>query len=132
MEPAVVQETEVVAKAKRRRFSAKEKLRILRLAEACSQAGEVGALLRREGLYSSHLTMWRRARSAGELDALTPKKRGKKTTAPPNPLEQEVADLKRALARSDARAAHAEALVALQKKVSDLLGLKLAMEDATP
>jgi transposase len=132
MEPGVVQETEVVAKARRRRFSAKEKLRILRLAEACTQAGEVGALLRREGLYSSHLTTWRRARAAGELDALTPKKRGRKVLPAANPLEKEVSDLKRQLVKSEARAAHAEALIGLQKKVSELLGLKLATEDATP
>ena len=132
MEPAlVVQETEVTPKAKRRWFSAKEKLRILRLAEASTQPGEVGALLRREGLYSSHLTEWRRARAAGELKALTPKKRGRKALAP-NPLEKEVADLKRALAKSEARAKHAEALVELQKKVSELLGIQLPREDGTP
>jgi hypothetical protein len=107
-------------------------LRILRLAESCTQAGAVGALLRREGLYSSHLVVWRRARAAGELDALTPKKRGRKVLSAPNPLVKEVADLRLALGKSDARAAHAEALVELQKKVSELLGLKLAMENAKP
>lgn len=132
MEPAlVVQETEVTPKAKRRWFSAKEKLRVLRLAEACTQAGEVGALLRREGLYSSHLTEWRRARAAGELNALTPKKRGRKALAP-NPLEKELAETKRALAKAEARAKRAEALVELQKKVSELLGIQLPREDETP
>ena len=66
MEPAlVVQETEVTPKPKRRRFSAQEKLRVLQLADACTQPGEVGALLRREGLYSSHLAEWRAARARG-------------------------------------------------------------------
>jgi transposase len=132
MEPAlVVQETEVTPKAKRRRFSAQEKLRILRLVEACTQAGEVGALLRREGLYSSHLTDWRRARGAGELDALTPKKRGRKALTP-NPLEKELTQLRRELAKAEARAKHAEALVELQKKVADLLGIQLPKEDEIP
>ena len=79
MEPVrELQETEVVPRAKRRRFTAAEKLRVLRLADECKQSGEIGALLRREGLYSSHLMTWRLARAAGELDALTPKKRGPK------------------------------------------------------
>src|SRR4051794_36756604 len=102
MMSAPVQEVEVTAKAKRRRFSAQEKLRILRLVDATTEAGGVGALLRREGLYSSHLTEWRRAREAGELDALAPKKRGRKA-AEPNPLEKEVVELKRALAKAESR-----------------------------
>lgn len=133
MEPAllVAQETEVVAKAKRRRFSAKEKLRILDEAEACAKTGQQGALLRREGLYSSHLSEWRRARERGELDALTPKKRGRKPLAP-NPLEKEVTELKRALEKSEARARKAEALVELQKKISQLLGIAHPTEDEQP
>lgn len=133
MEPAllVAQETEVVAKAKRRRFSAKEKLRILDEAEACAKTGQQGALLRREGLYSSHLSEWRRARERGELDALTPKKRGRKPLAP-NPLEKEVTELKRALEKSEARARKAEALVELQKKISQLLGIAQPTEDEQP
>ncbi len=124
MEPVrEVQETEVVPRAKRRRFTAAEKLRVLRLADECTQSGEIGALLRREGLYSSHLMTWRLARAAGELDALTPKKRGPKTREV-NPLEKEVAELKYALAKSEARAKRAEALVELQKKISELLGIE--------
>lgn len=126
-----VQEVEVVGKAKRRRFTAKEKLRILKLADAATEVGAVGALLRREGLYSSHLTEWRRARAAGELDALTPKKRGRKTLAP-SPLEKENTELKRALAKAELRAKRAEALVELQKKVSELLGIQLPKQDETP
>ena len=128
---APVEEVEVTAKAKRRRFTAKEKLRILKLADAATEVGEVGAVLRREGLYSSHLTEWRRARAAGELDALTPKKRGRKALAP-NPLEKENAELKRALAKAELRAKRAEALVELQKKVSELLGIQLPKQDETP
>jgi len=133
MEPALVvpQETEVMAKPKRRRFIAAEKLRILNAVDACTKLGEQGALLRREGVYSSYLADWRQARARGELDALTPKKRGRKAIAP-NPLEKEVIELKRALAKADARARHAEALVALQKKVADLLGIQLPKEDETP
>ncbi len=131
MMSAPVQEVEVTAKAKRRRFSAQEKLRILRLVDATTEAGGVGALLRREGLYSSHLTEWRRAREAGELDALAPKKRGRKA-AEPNPLEKEVVELKRALAKAESRARRAEALVELQKKVAELLGNPFPKEDETP
>ena len=92
------------------------------MADECKLSGEIGALLRREGLYSSHLTTWRLARAAGELDALTPKKRGPKTREA-NPLEKENAELKQALAKSEARAKRAEALVELQKKISELLGI---------
>jgi transposase len=125
------QETEVVAMPKRRRFSAEEKLRILKEADACTKPGEQGALLRREGLYSSHLTEWRRARERGELDALEPKKRGRKPAAV-NPLEKKVAELARALEKAEARAKRAEALVELQKKISELLGIPLPKEDERP
>ena len=118
----------MTGKAKRRRFSATEKLRILKLADAATEVGGVGSVLRREGLYSSHLTEWRRARAAGELDALTPKKRGRKALAP-NPLEKENTELKRALAKAELRAKRAEGLVELQKKVSELLGIQLPQED---
>jgi len=129
MQPAqATQETEVVAMPKRRRFSAEEKLRILKEADACTQPGEQGALLRREGLYSSHLTEWRRARERGELEALEPKKRGRKP-APVNPLEKQVAELTRALEKAEARAKRAEALVEVQKKISELLGVEQPKED---
>lgn len=125
MEPVLVpQETQVEAKAKRRRFSAQEKLRILKEADACTKPGEQGALLRREGLYSSHLTEWRRARERGELDALSPKKRGRKAKEV-HPLEKKVAELQRSLEKAELRAKRAEALVELQKKVSELLGIQL-------
>lgn len=133
MQPALeaTQETEVVAMPKRRRFSAEEKLRILKEADSCTKPGEQGALLRREGLYSSHLTEWRRARERGELDALAPKKRGRKPAAV-NPLEKQVSELTRALQKAEARAKRAEALVELQKKLSELLGIQLPKEDEQP
>jgi transposase-like protein len=120
----LAEETEVSSKPERRRFSAEYKLKILQEADACSRRGDLGALLRREGLYSSHLVTWRRIRDAG----LAPKKRG---PAPrePNPLAKRVAELEREAARWKARAVQAEGLVAVQKKVADLLGYKLDEKD---
>lgn len=126
--PMPNQETEVLAKAKRRTFTAKEKRRILRLADACKKPGEIGALLRKEGVYSSSISNWRRARERGELDALGPKARGPKPTAV-DPRDAEIAELKRALVKSQARAKRAEALVEVQKKVSQLLGIALPEND---
>ena len=83
--PRMAVETEVVAKAQRRRFTAAEKLRVLKEADGCTKPGELGALLRREGLYSSHLATWRAARHRGELAGLTPRARGPKAK-PVNPL----------------------------------------------
>lgn len=132
MQPALAtQETEVVAMPKRRRYSAEEKLRILKEADACTKPGEQGALLRREGLYSSHLTAWRRARERGELEALAPRRRGRKPVAV-NPLEKKVMELARALEKAEARARRAEALVELQKKISELLGIQMPAEDGRP
>ena len=121
---ANVNEVEVLAKATRRRFSAEYKLRILREAEACTQPGELGALLRREGLYSSNLRTWRAQRERGELLGLTPKKRGPAPKAK-NPLAPKVAALEREVTRYKARAERAEALVELQKKVAEFLGIAL-------
>jgi len=120
----VVSEVEVMAKATRRRFSAEYKLKILREAEACTQPGGLGALLRREGLYSSNLTTWRVQRRTGELGGLAPKKRGPAPKAK-NPLVAKVAALEREVTRQTARAERAEALVELQKKVSEILGVEL-------
>lgn len=122
--PVGSQEVEVSAKARRRRFTAEYKRRVLREAEACKRTGELGALLRREGIYSSSLSSWRQAKERGELEALTPKKRGPLPSAP-NPLAPRVAELERALAKAEARAQRAEALVELQKKISELLGIQL-------
>jgi len=117
-------EVEVVAKATRRRFSAEYKFKILREADACTQPGELGALLRREGLYSSNVTTWRAQRERGELLGLTPKRRGP-APKPKNPLAAKVGALEREVTRHRARADRAEALVELQTKVSELLGIAL-------
>jgi len=119
-----VNEVEVMAKATRRRFSAEYKLKILREAEAYTQPGELGALLRREGLYSSNVRTWRAQRERGEFLGLTPKRRGPAPKAK-NPLAGKVAALEREVTRHKARAERAEALVALQKKVSEILGIEL-------
>lgn len=121
---ASASEVEVMAKATRRRFSAEYKLKVLREAEACTQPGELGGLLRREGLYSSNLTTWREQRRAGELGGLAPKQRGPAPKAK-NPLAAKVAALEREVTRQQTRAARAEALVELQKKVAELLGIPL-------
>jgi len=123
------EDVQVVAKPRRRVFTAEYKRRILKAADACATPGAVGALLRREGLYSSHLVVWRRARARGELAALTPKKRGRKPT-PVDPRERKIAELERHLAQVTARAEWAEALVELQKKLAVLLGRPLESERA--
>jgi len=111
---------EVVPKAKRRQFSARYKLRILEEAESCAERGQLGALLRREGLYSSHLTAWRRQRGKGQLEALSPKRRGPK---PQDALEEDLAKLRRENEGLKARLERAETIIEVQKKLSCLLGL---------
>ena len=113
---------EVVPTAERRRFTKQEKMRILKEADACTEPGELGALLRREGIYSSYLSRWRRARDRGELQALSPKKRGPKSAADSG-LTKELAKLRRENERLRGRLAQAEAIIEAQKKLSELLGL---------
>jgi transposase len=125
----VTEDVQVAAKPRRRTYTAEYKRRILKEADACATAGAVGALLRREGLYSSHLTVWRRARSRGELAALTPKRRGRKPT-PVDPRDRKIAELERQLVQMAGRAERAEALVELQKKLAVLLGRPLESERA--
>jgi transposase len=115
----IAPDPEVVVKAQRRQFSAEYKRRLLQEADACTQRGEVGALLRREGLYSSHLNTWRQQRARGELQGLTPAKRGRKA----DPQAAENARLQRETARLKAQLARAELIIEVQKKVSQLLGL---------
>jgi transposase len=110
-----------VPKAKRRKFSAEYKRRILDEADSCTEPGQIGALLRREGLYSSHLTTWRRQRDRGLIQALSPKKRGRKRK---DELEREVARLQRENERLQARLEQAEMIIDVQKKLSKLLGLE--------
>ena len=117
-------EVEVVAKATPRRFTVDYKVKVLKEADLCQKPGEVGALLRREGLYSSHLSVWRAARDRGEIAGLTPKKRGPKHL-PPDPRDLQMVALARETQRWKARAERAEALVDLPQKVSMLLGTAL-------
>ena len=111
------------AKTNRRRFSAKEKLRILEEADACTEPGEIGALVRREGIYASYLTRWRRARELGMLNGLKSKKRGSKRTADQK-LTKEVETLRRENERLRARLKQAETIIDVQKKLSQMLGLE--------
>jgi transposase len=113
-------EIEVVAKATRRRFTLEYKRKIVREADGCKMPGAIGALLRREGLYSSHLATWRAARERGEL-AGPAKKRGP-TPVIPDPRDKQIAELERETAHWRSRAERAEALVEIQKKVAALLG----------
>ena len=117
---------EVVVKPERRHFTAEYKRRVLQEADACTQRGQVGALLRREGLYASHLNMWRRQRARGELQGLTPAKRGRKA----DPQAAENARLQRETERLKAQLARAELIIEVQKKVSQLLGLPEIPNDA--
>lgn len=117
-------EVEVVAKAERRRFTAEYKLKVLREADSYKQSGEIGALLRREGLYWSNLITWRKQRERGELAGLSARKRGPKRRER-NPLEERVRELERDNARLKRRAERAEGVVELQKKVSEILGIEL-------
>ena len=122
--PLSSSEVEVTAKPTRRRYTAEYKHRILREADACTGDGEVGALLRREGLYSSNLTVWRKQRERREIEGLSQKKRGP-LPKEKNPLAAKVATLERENRRLKTRAERAEGLVELQKKVSEILGIEL-------
>lgn len=117
---------EVPAKAQRRKFTAEYKLRIVREAERCKEAGEIGALLRREGLYSSLLTAWRREVEQGTRAALGSKKRGPKARV----VDPRVKELERENVRLRKRLEHAEIIISVQKKVSELLGIPLDSPNA--
>jgi transposase-like protein len=110
------------SRPRRRTFTVEDKLRILAETDQAAESGGVGAILRREGLYSSALTDWRRQRAAGAYGALTPAKRGPKLP-PPNPLTAELVSAKRENARLQWRLDRAEAIIDLQKKVAALLGI---------
>jgi transposase len=112
----------------RRTFTAQEKLRILKETDRAARTGDIGAILRREGVYSSSLTDWRRQRDAGAFEALTPVRRGPKT-APADPLEAELTSARREIARLGQRLERAEAIIDLQKKLSALLGIALPAAD---
>jgi len=112
----------------RRRFTLAFKRKVLAEAVACTKPGELGALLRREGLYSSHVTQWRAAERRGELTGPAPR-RGP-TPTPPDPSVKRIATLERELAKATARAARLEIIVACQKKVAQLMDLALPTTDA--
>jgi transposase-like protein len=132
-EPAArIPDPEVVLKAKRRQFSAEYKRRILQEADACTEPGQIGALLRREGLYSSYLFEWRRQRAQGERHALSAQQRGRK------PADKSVAELVQLRGENEhlrARLEQAEMIIDVQKKLSQLLGLstdKTASDGSRP
>lgn len=124
--PQEVPDPEVVAQPKRRRFTAEYKLRILREADRCKGTGEIGALLRREGLYSSHLVLWRRQREEAAQAQLKARKRGRKSKA----QDPRVKQLEREKARLERRLKHAETIIEIQKKVHELLGIPLKNLDS--
>jgi transposase-like protein len=112
---------EVAAKPQRRRFSAEYRLRILKEADACKKSGELGALLRREGLYSSHLVNWRRQREEGALRDLRARRRG----PTPRPVDPRVKQLEAENRRLQRKLQRAETIITLQKKVAEILGIPL-------
>jgi transposase len=111
---------EVLPRAERRQYTGQYKLRILEEVDRCTERGQIGALLRREGLYSSHLSKWRRQRAEGELQGLSPQKRGRKAQ---EIGVEEFARLQRENERLRARLEQAELIIDVQKKLSRLLGL---------
>jgi transposase-like protein len=120
---------EVPEKKPRRKFTAKYKLRILAEADACTQPGQIGALLRREGLYSSNLTTWRKQKAEGLLQAMTPKKRGRKRK-PKNPLADRIAQLEKENRRLQDKLKKAETIIEVQKKISEILGINQNPDDS--
>ena len=118
----------VLEKPVRRRFLAEYKLRILQEADRCTASGQLGALLRREGLYSSHLSTWREQRSQGMLAGLTAKRRGRKAN-PDAPLIAENQRLTRETQRLTAKLRQAEIIIDIQKKLSEMLGIPLPPSD---
>jgi len=123
-----VPDPEVIPKAQRRQYSAQYKRCILQEYEACREPGEKGALLRREGLYSSNITSWRRQRERGELEGLAPKPRGPKA----DPQATEIARLQRENEQLRKRLEQAELIIEVQKKVSQMLGLSTTGEVDEP
>ena len=117
-----VPDPEVAAKPTRRRFTAEYKLRVLREAESKNEPGAIGALLRREGLYSTHLSAWRRLRDGGALEAMRRRRRGRQPD-PSHGWRQRIAELESEKERLQERLRQAEAIITAQKKLSEILGL---------
>jgi len=121
---------EVSEKPTRRRYSAEYKLKILRQADKCTKRGELGALLRREGLYSSHLKTWQDQREKGTLHGLAPKKRGRKAI-PKNPLSDELQQLRRENEQLKHKLKQTETIIDVQKKLCEILGTPKDTRDMT-
>lgn len=115
---------EVAEKKSRRRFTAVYKLRILQEYESCRQPGEIGALLRREGLYHSNISTWRKQRDQGALHGLSPRKRGRKPVRP-DPMAQKIARLERENRLLTKKLKQAETIIEVQKKISEILGIPM-------
>jgi hypothetical protein len=122
------EEVEVLAKPIRRKFNVEKKLQVLREADRCKAPGELGALLRREGLYWSTLSRWRAARERGELSRAGAKKRGPKRREK-DERDDRIRELERENRRLRVRAERAEALIEVQKKVSEIMGIQLPGSD---
>ena len=127
---SVVPDSEVPEKAVRRRFTAEYKRRILREAEACKERGQVGALLRREGLYSSNLVTWQRQAERGTLEALSPKKRGPKEKKPDRSLRR-IAELEKVTQKLEHKLRQAELIIAAQKKIAEIFQMSPDPTDET-
>jgi transposase-like protein len=120
----------VPEKAVRRRFTAEYKRCILREAEACKEQGRLGALLRREGLYSSNLITWQRQAERGTLEALSPKKRGPKEKKP-DPSLRRIAELEKITQRLEHKLRQAELIIAAQKKIAEIFQMPLDPKEET-
>ena len=120
---------EVTEKKPRRKFTAKYKLEIIEKADACDKPGQLGALLRKEGLYSSHLSTWRRQRRQGLLEAMSPRRRGRKPKER-NPLADQIAGLQKEKRDLQARLKQAELIIEAQKKISEILQITRATNDS--
>ena len=120
-------DSEVTEQKSRRKFTAKYKIQILAEADNCTQPGQIGALLRRQGLYSSHLTTWRRQRDQGLLKVMSPKKRGRKQKGK-NPLAKRIARLEKENRLLHKKLKKAETIIEIQKKISDLLTISKDQE----
>ena len=125
---AVVSDPEVLEKASRRSYTAEYKRRILRETEVCKEQGQLGALLRREGLYSSNLTAWRRQAERGTLDALSSKKRGPKARRP-DPSVRRITEQEKEIQKLRARLRKAELIIEAQKKIAEIFQLPLDQKE---
>ena len=122
---AACRDPEVLEKPVRRQFTAAYKLEMVEAADRCSELGQIGALLRREGLYSSQLSTWRNQRQQGQLQALADNKRGRKATIP-HPVQKELEQLRRENQRLRHTLQQAELIIDIQKKASQLMGISLS------